>query len=85
MNLIFICLIGYITFKVKGVNAPKNRKDFWREQINELDQHLLPQDNEEDSNGQPSHSSFSVAKGPTNEMQGVTRSRNANSWASRGV
>ena len=83
MNLVVICLIGYITFKAKGVNPPKNRKDFWRQKISELDQHLLPQDCKEDSNLKLSHASFNVTKSPTHGMHEMTRSKNANSWSSR--
>ena len=84
MNLVIICLIGYITFKVKGVNPPENRKDFWREQIGELSRRPLRQDYKEDSNSQASHASFNVAKSPTHGMHEMRTSKNSNSWVSRG-
>ena len=82
MNLVIICLIGYITFKVKGVNPPENRKDFWRE-IGELDQHLLPKIVKK-THLKLSHI-FNVTKSPTHGMHEMARSKNANSWSSRRI
>ena len=82
MNLFCICLIGYITFKIKGVNPPKDRKAFWKMQSKEIDQHLLPTTTTTER-GQ-TMTSFSVVppvqEKDNNGMMKKTTRKNANSW-----
>jgi uncharacterized hydrophobic protein (TIGR00271 family) len=87
MNLVVILVVGFITFKIKGINPPENRKDFWRQQSKELETHLLQADAmqshtpPQEDRKVPSFSVMAPVEESANEKQIKNRMKNANSWA----